>query len=105
MSERSEVGSLSAMEERIAAIWSEVLGVRVTGPEDDFLVAGGDSLQAMKVLARVLKLFSVEVAITSFFSAPTVSQLASLVERSLIDAIEMLSDEDARRLVKRDGTS
>ena len=102
MSARLHNEGWSAIEERVAAIWSDVLGVPVTRTGDDFLALGGDSLQAMRVLARLLKVFAVDVPIASFFLEPTVGAVACLVEGLVIEAIAALSDEEACCLVTRD---
>ena len=41
------------LEERLAAIWSEVLGQPRVGVHDDFFALGGHSLLAIRVLARI----------------------------------------------------
>jgi amino acid adenylation domain-containing protein len=71
-----------AREGEVARIWRELLGHERFGPGDGFLAVGGDSLLAMRVLARVKKQWGVELALTAFLAAPTVADLATAVDRA-----------------------
>ncbi|MBF6241071.1 amino acid adenylation domain-containing protein [Nocardia otitidiscaviarum] len=42
----------TAAEQRVAAVWSEVLGVNAIGREHDFFALGGDSLLATRMVGR-----------------------------------------------------
>jgi len=68
------------VEEMIAAIWSEVLGVAPVGREDDFFQLGGHSLKAMQVLSRVREALQVELTPRRLLEEPTVAGLAGAVE-------------------------
>src|SRR5215213_4424439 len=70
------------VEEVLAGIWSEVLGVRV-GVEDDFFELGGHSLLATQVMSRVQEAFGVEVGLRELFERPTVKELGQSIEREL----------------------
>ncbi|HEX6863493.1 MAG TPA: condensation domain-containing protein, partial [Thermoanaerobaculia bacterium] len=79
--EREEV-ELSPLEELLAAIWSEVLGVERIGPSDDFFGLGGHSLKVTQVLARVREAFGVELPVRSLFESPTLAGLAARIEEA-----------------------
>src|SRR6185503_263267 len=64
----------SGVEEMLASIWSEVLGVRV-GINENFFELGGHSLLATQVMSRVREAFGVEIALRSLFEQPTVGEL------------------------------
>ncbi|HVT15727.1 MAG TPA: amino acid adenylation domain-containing protein, partial [Thermoanaerobaculia bacterium] len=68
---------------RIAAIWREVLGVGGVGPHDRFVDLGGDSLAALRVVARVREAFAVELPARSLFERPTVAALRDEVAGAL----------------------
>ncbi|HEX8275647.1 MAG TPA: phosphopantetheine-binding protein [Longimicrobiaceae bacterium] len=64
------------LEASLCAIWAEVLEVERVGIRDDFLELGGSSVQAMRVLLRVLDDLDAEVALPSLFRLGTVEELA-----------------------------
>lgn len=66
----------------MAGIWSEVMGQSVD-IHDHFFDLGGESLQAMRIMARVRKIFSVDVDLRSLLDAPTVAELAQIVGERL----------------------
>jgi len=68
------------VEETLAAIWQELLGVRRVGRQDNFFELGGHSLIGMKLIARIAERLAVRLVATSVFQYPTVSQLAGVVE-------------------------
>jgi Phosphopantetheine attachment site. len=92
-------------EQRVAAIWSEVLEVERIGANDNFFNLGGHSLLAVQVISKIRDAFSVELPIQALFDAPTVALLS---ERLLADAanvqpvsapIQALSARTGRRAV------
>ena len=64
------------LEASLCALWAEVLEVERVGIRDDFLELGGSSVQAMRVLLRVLDDLDAEVALPGLFRLGTVEQLA-----------------------------
>ncbi|MBW4717938.1 non-ribosomal peptide synthetase [Saccharothrix obliqua] len=71
------VAPRDAVEEVLAGIWREVLGLPEVGVHDDFFALGGHSLLAAKALARVHGAFAVTVPIGRMFAAPTVAGMAA----------------------------
>ena len=67
----------------VAAIWSEILQVERIGVNDGFFELGGHSLLAIRTLNRVRDQLGVEISLTDFFNAPTVSDVAQQVEIGL----------------------
>jgi amino acid adenylation domain-containing protein len=68
------------VERQLAEFWSEVLGVRSVGRNDDFFVLGGQSLRAAQLVTRVNAEFGVELPLGVLFSHPTVRELAAWIE-------------------------
>lgn len=63
-------------EEKIAAIWREVLNLKEVGTRDDFFGLGGHSLLVAQVISRIREVFEMELPASSLFDAPTVAELA-----------------------------
>ncbi|MEW5929750.1 MAG: phosphopantetheine-binding protein, partial [Gemmatimonadota bacterium] len=82
------------LELRVAEVWEELLGIGGIGAYDDFLELGGHSLLGIRVLARLRERFQVELPADALYSAPTVSEMAALVEAVLVAEIEALGEEE-----------
>ncbi|MGP3918219.1 non-ribosomal peptide synthetase [Nonomuraea sp. 10N515B] len=81
----------------VAEIWAEVLGLERVGVLDDLLELGGHSLMTTRVAARLRAMLEVEVPIRTVFGCGTVAELAEAVEDLLIEEIDAMSEEEARR--------
>ncbi|HEX8243169.1 MAG TPA: phosphopantetheine-binding protein, partial [Longimicrobium sp.] len=86
-------------EERIAAVWQELLGVDRVGVHDDFFALGGHSLLATQIIARLKDMFELELPLKVIFEAPTIAKMAVLVEEAILAEIEELTDDEATALV------
>ncbi|MEU7633757.1 amino acid adenylation domain-containing protein [Nocardia sp. NPDC049220] len=69
------------IEEIIAGIYLEVLGVDRVGADDDFFALGGNSLLATQVAARIGAALETTVPVRALFEASTVAGLAVLAEQ------------------------
>ena len=67
-------------EQRLAAIWQEVLRVERIGVNDNFFDLGGHSLLATQVISRAREAFGLNVALANLFDSPTVAGLAIHVD-------------------------
>jgi amino acid adenylation domain-containing protein/FkbH-like protein len=70
------VAPRTPVEEIIAGIWSEVLGVHGVGIHDSFFDLGGHSLLATQVISRIREALHVAIPLTALFELPTVAALA-----------------------------
>lgn len=70
----------SALQERLVAIWREVLGLPDVGIHDDFFTLGADSLTAARLFARIQRELDCELPLAPVLAAPTVAELAALIE-------------------------
>jgi acyl carrier protein len=70
----------TSVEEVLAGIWAQVLGLEQVGVHDNFFHLGGHSLLGMQVISQVRDTFQVELLPHHFFDRPTVAALAQAVE-------------------------
>jgi len=68
------------VEEKLAAIWQEVLKVRRVGINDSFFELGGHSLKATGMAGKIHKELSVEVPVKEVFKTPTIKGLAEYIK-------------------------
>jgi acyl carrier protein len=90
----------SEVEERLVAMWQELLGISRIGIHDDFFALGGHSLMAMQIISRVRTTFQVDVSLVAIFEAPTVARFAALVEDAILAELEGMTDEEAMALME-----
>ncbi|MEU7876336.1 amino acid adenylation domain-containing protein, partial [Dactylosporangium sp. NPDC049140] len=74
------VAPRTAVEDLLAGIWGELLGVPRVGVHDDFFALGGHSLLATQVVSRVRRTIGAEIPVAAVFDAPTVARLAAVVD-------------------------
>jgi acyl carrier protein len=67
-------------EEAVAALWEELLDVPVLDRSANFFALGGDSLLAVRALARLAKQLGTRVAVRDFLASPTVAGLAAVLD-------------------------
>jgi acyl carrier protein len=71
----------SPMEESIAAVWCEVLGIERIGIDENLFEIGGHSLVATQIAARLRSRFGLAIYVRTLFDHPTVRELARLIEK------------------------
>jgi acyl carrier protein len=74
------VAPRSDAERRIAAVWQDLLGIDPVGVHDNFFDLGGNSLMAIRVIARLKSELGVNVSEISIFEGPTVAALTRLLD-------------------------
>ncbi|MCF5736604.1 AMP-binding protein, partial [Pseudomonas syringae] len=67
------------IEQIIADVWQELLGIEQVGRHDNFFELGGHSLLAVQVILRARETFGVEVPLRGLFEHPSLQALADLI--------------------------
>ena len=89
--EENYVAPRTPLEEIIAGIWAEVLGIERVGIYDNFLHLGGHSLLAIQIESRLRKTLKVELPVGILFGAPTIASLAQRISESDSEKIHLQS--------------
>nr|WP_278046118.1 non-ribosomal peptide synthetase [Clostridium beijerinckii] len=95
------------VEEILASIWSEVLGIEKIGINDNFFEIGGHSLKAMMLISKIHKELNKEVPLKELFRLPTIKELSKYIESieenpySMIEKAEVKEYYEASSAQKR----
>ncbi|HTQ81481.1 MAG TPA: amino acid adenylation domain-containing protein, partial [Thermoanaerobaculia bacterium] len=81
--ETAHVAPRTPVEELVAGVWAEILGLARVGAEDNFFELGGHSLLATRVVSRLREALPVDLPLRDLFELPTVAALAARLERAL----------------------
>ncbi len=65
----------------VAEIWSDILGLEQVSVADDFLALGGDSISALRILARINDRFGVDWNIAELMDVTTVGEISERIDR------------------------
>jgi acyl carrier protein len=80
------------LEKTVANILGSLLGVERVDVEANFFVLGGHSLLGAQLIARIRRVFGVEMSLRVLFEAPTVAELSAEIERLLVLKLEGMND-------------
>jgi len=99
------------LEQSLATICAEVLGLDRVGARDSFFELGGHSLLAMRLISRVREQFGVELSVPGFFQAPSVAGMAAAITQiqpeqaggraldDLVDEVARLSEQEVEAML------
>jgi len=74
------VAPRDALEHQLTKIWENLLQVKPIGIRDNFFELGGHSLLAIKLFAEIEKVTTRKIPLAVLFQAPTLEQLATIVQ-------------------------
>jgi len=112
--ENAYVAPTNEIEQTIAEIWQDLLGIEQIGIHDNLFELGGHSLLAIQVTSRIRDIFAVQMPMRRFFESPTVAELALAIAEgqvgdvigedkqsleALLSKAEGLSDDELDRLL------
>lgn len=96
---KNYVAPSNGIEEKIAQLFQELLGVEQVGVHDNFFDLGGHSLLGIQLISQLRKYFQIDLSLRPLFEAPTVAELALFIEGILIEKLEELPEKEAEALV------
>ncbi|MFJ3793954.1 amino acid adenylation domain-containing protein [Kitasatospora sp. NPDC090091] len=70
----------SGLQERLAAVWASLFSLERIGADDDFFALGGQSLLAVRLIARLREELGADVSLRDLFEGPTVAGLAAALD-------------------------
>jgi amino acid adenylation domain-containing protein len=70
----------TAVEEELAVLWKELLGLQRVGPDANFFDLGGHSMLAMQLVSKVRKRFNVDFPLKNVFERQTLAGMAEIIE-------------------------
>ncbi|MDV0440743.1 phosphopantetheine-binding protein, partial [Xanthomonas sacchari] len=94
---RAYEAPVGEVEQTIATIWQELLGLEQVGRQDNFFELGGHSLLVMQLVIRIRERLQVEVPLRALFEQPTFSSLAAMVvneQLKLFSTSDVVAVED-----------
>jgi len=99
------------VEERLAEIWAQALGISKVGIHDNFFQLGGHSLLGTLLISRVCGAFQTNLSLRDLFESPTVAGLAQVIKQGQVEQasaqeiaaalreLDELSDEEIMALL------
>jgi len=75
----------SEIEQEIAAVWQEVLGIDGVGVTDNFFDLGGHSLQAAQVHGKLRARFEKDLLLFELFQFPTIAAMAKYINDEYVE--------------------
>ena len=75
------VAPATPTEQRLACIWSEILGQERIGIQDDFFTIGGHSLLAVRLMMQIEKQFEQHLPLEAIFQWRTIAAQAEILDR------------------------
>ncbi|MCP4656308.1 MAG: AMP-binding protein, partial [bacterium] len=69
----------NSLEERLAELWEELLGIAPVGIHDDFIELGGHSLLGIQLYSRLQQAFGVTVPLAVLFETQTIVAMAAVI--------------------------
>ncbi|MBO9643775.1 MAG: amino acid adenylation domain-containing protein, partial [Pseudacidovorax sp.] len=76
------------VEQALAAIWAQVLGVARVGRQDHFFELGGHSLAVLQVQTRVQAAFGVQLQLRTYFETPSLADVGAALREALAGSVQ-----------------
>jgi thioesterase domain-containing protein/acyl carrier protein len=80
---KADLAPQGDLEEKLASIWHELLGIKRVDRNDNFFDLGGDSLIAVNLSAEIANHFGKRLPLAALIGAPTLRQQADLLRKGI----------------------
>ena len=90
VSEMEYVAPRNDLEERLAKIWQQVLGIEKVGVHANFFELGGDSILSIQMIARATEM-GITFSVRDVFEHQTIAELALVAERGAASEADQVS--------------
>ncbi len=71
-----------ALDDSVALLWAELLGMESIGPDANFFDLGGDSLLATQLISRLRARLGIELPVSALFEKPTLRMFSQRVREA-----------------------
>ena len=82
------------VEEWLAQLWAEALGVARVSADDDFFALGGHSLLATRVQLRIREHFDLDLPLRELFATTRLRDLAEAITEAVMAEVDLMSDDE-----------
>lgn len=86
------VAPQTEFEEILSDIWSSVLQKEEIGIHDNFLEIGGNSLSAIRIMARANEAFELDISLNKIFELMTIAKLGKHIEEVITELLEQVEE-------------
>ena len=93
------VAPSNELERKVVESFEKFLGFEQVGIHDNFFVLGGDSLTGSVLIKQLSDIFQIELPLRSLYEAPTVAELAVVIEKIFIEELDALTEEEANLIL------
>ncbi len=81
LSSKNFVAPRNLIEQKLAEVWVQILGVNRVGINDNFFELGGDSILSMQIIAKANQA-DLQITPKQLFEKPTIAELALLLDQT-----------------------
>ncbi len=88
---------MTPLQETLAGMWQDVIGIDDVGIHDNFFDLGGHSVLVTQIVARIRKNLNVNLSLRSVFDHPTIAELAAVIEDVLPAEADTMNRVEPRK--------
>ncbi|MFN6200096.1 MAG: amino acid adenylation domain-containing protein [Dolichospermum sp.] len=82
------------LEQKLAEIWCQVLGLEKVSVEENFFNLGGHSLATIQIISRIRETLKIDLPLQYLFTEPTIAGLTKIINQSLQTADHITPIDD-----------